>query len=360
MSVYSIQGKGWRYDFMLSGVRYTHAWYKTKTAAKEAEAERRKEVLEPKKKAQVATDTDFLELVNRRLDYVRAYNSAKHYDDYRHMAKRWAQRWGHLKCGAMTQEMIEQFLLKRKRVSSFTANKDLRYLRATFNFGQKKKLTIHNPTDGIEFLPVDKKPKYIPPPEDVLKVIAVADQDTQDYLFTIRDTVGRMSEINRLRWDDVNLKHRYVTLYTRKKKGGHLTPRKVAMTKRLFEILSRRHAERDPTKPWVFWHTYTSSKTGEKCVGPYKERKKIMRTLCKKAGVRYFRFHGIRHSGASIMENNNVSIRTIQRILGHENRSTTEVYLHNLGDAEKKAMSVLDEAGNFFTHKFTHEGKYVN
>ncbi len=360
MSVYSIRGKGYRYDFTLKGQRYTQAWYKTKKEAKQAEADKRKEVLEPKKEAQVATDMDFLELVNRRLDHVRAYNSARHYDDYRHLAKRWVRRWGHTKCSEMRQEMVEQFILKRNRVSSYTANKDLRYLRATFNFGKKKRWTTRNPTNGIDFLPVEKKPKYVPPSEDIARVIAVADQDVQDYLYTIHDTVGRMSEINRLTWDDVNLKDRYVVLYTRKKRGGHLTPRKIAMTERLFRILLRRHTERDPTKPWIFWHTYWSSKTGQKCVGPYKERKRIMRTLCAKAGVRYFRYHAILHSGASVMENNNVSIGTIQRILGHENRSTTEVYLHSIGDSEKKAIAVLDQTANFFTHKFTHGSKYIN
>jgi len=56
---------------------------------------------------------------------------------------------------------------------------------------------------------------------------------------------------------------KHVVLYTRKKKGGDLTPRKVSMTQKLLEMLSRRFAERDPSKPWVFWHTYWSNKTGE-------------------------------------------------------------------------------------------------
>ncbi len=70
MSVYSIKGKGWRYDFTLRGERYTQAWYKTKTKAKQAEAEKRKEVLEPQKETQTPIDMGFLELVNRRLDHV--------------------------------------------------------------------------------------------------------------------------------------------------------------------------------------------------------------------------------------------------------------------------------------------------
>jgi integrase len=51
----------------------------------------------------------------------------------------------------------------------------------------------------------------------------------------------------------------------------------------------------------------------------------IIKITCKKAGVKYFRFHALRHSGASIMDNSNVPIGAIQRILGHENRTTTEI-----------------------------------
>jgi integrase len=135
--------------------------------------------------------------------------------------------------------------------------------------------------------------------------------------------LGRVSEINRLVWDDVNFELRYVILYTRKKRGGHLTPRKVPMTNKLHEILSRRYQNRDPAKSWVFWHTFWDIKAGQWKSGPFRDRHKIMKTLCKKAGVKYFRFHPIRHSGAFTMDNSNIPIGTIQRILGHENRSTT-------------------------------------
>ena len=363
MSVYSIK-KGnrqmYRYDFMMKGVRYTGGLHKTRTKAKTAEAERRKEVLEPPKRSQMTTDMGFLELVNRRLDHVEVYNSERHYQDYRYLAKRWVMLWGRLNCGEVTGEMIQQFVLKRSKVSPDTANKDIRYLRATFNFGKKRRWIAHNPTDGIDFLPVEKSVRYVPQPEDIDKVIAAADPDTQDYLWTIRDTMGRMSEVNRLTWEDVSFEEKYVILYTRKKKGGHLTPRKVPMTQKLFEVLSRRHTRRDPTKPWVFWHTYWSSKTGEKCEGPYKDRKRIMRTLCEKAAVRYFRFHALRHAGASVMENSNVSLGTIQRILGHENRTTTEVYLHSTGESEREAMLEFERNREFFTHKVPHTAQYVN
>ena len=116
------------------------------------------------------------------------------------------------------------------------------------------------------------------------------------------------------------------------------------MTLKLFGILSRRHQERKPEIPWVFWHRYWSRKANCWQEGPFNDRKKFMTSLCKKAGVKYFRFHALRHAGASLLEQSNVPIGTIQRILGHENRSTTEIYLHSIGDAERSAMLTYELA----------------
>jgi len=131
-------------------------------------------------------------------------------------------------------------------------------------------------------------------------------------------------------------------LYTRKKKIGNLTPRTIPMTAKLYEILSRRDEKRDKRKPWVFQHTYWSSKTGERVQGSYQDRKTLMKKLCKKAAVTYFRFHALRRFGASVLDSRNVNIGSIQRLLGHENRTTTEIYLHSVGSAEREAMDILD------------------
>lgn len=254
--------------------------------------------------------------------------------------------------------MVQRFVLKRSKVSAYTANRDLRCLRALFNFALKRGWVQTNPTQGPPFLPVEKRLKYVPPKEDVLRVIMSADPDTQDYLWTIKETMARVSEINHLTWEDVNFRDRSVTLYTRKKKGGNLTPRNVPMTSRLFEVLSHRYEHRDKKKPWVFWHQYWDSKKKEWVHGPYKERKKIMKTLCKKVGVRYFRYHALRHFGASVLDSANVNIGSIQRILGHENRTTTEIYLHSIGESEREAMKIYEElTGKSHTESHTETKK---
>ena len=342
MSVYLIKGKGWRYDFILKGIRYTSTWFKTKTEARQAEAKRKEVIKNPKPEIQTPIDMGFLELVNRRLDFLKGYKSERYYTDHVYLARKWLKQWKGLNCGEISTDMVESYLCKRKKVSAYTANHDLRHLRALFNFGIKKSWIAVNTTKGISFFPVEKKAKYVPPIEDVLKVLLVADPDTQDYLYTIKETLGRMSEVNRLTWEDVDFKDRCVILYTRKKKGGHLTPRKVPMTDRLYRILLHRYKHRDKSKPWVFWHRYRSRKENKWLEGLYRDRKGLMKGLCRKTGVKYFRYHALRHLGASILDNANVNIGSIQRILGHENRTTTEIYLHSIGETEREAMRIFE------------------
>ena len=352
MSVYFVRNKGWRYDFTSKGERFTAAWFKTKAIARKAEAQKREEL--EKAKLRTETDMGFIDLVNRRLDHLKTYRSPIYYQETVYKARGWVDIWGELMCSDIKQEMVEKFILDRNRVSAQTANKEIRYLKATFNFGIRRKLIKENPVEGIDLIPVEKRDRFIPTPEHIDLVIGAADPETKDYLITIRETMGRVGEINRLTWEDVNLEGRYLTLYTRKKKGGNLTPRRIPLTKVLFDLLERRFTERDVSKSWVFWHAYTSSKTGEKLEGPYQDRKRIMRTLCKKAGVPYFRFHALRHCGASVMDECRISMGSIQRILGHENRTTTEIYLHAIRQSERDAMDAFEEAMAAKSHTKSH------
>lgn len=276
---------------------------------------------------------------------MKAYNSHEYYKKNQQMARRWVKLWADSPCNEITKKMVNDYLIGRKnRVSAFDANKDLRHLRATFNFGKKEELITINPTEGIRYFPVEKRVKNFLSIEDVDKVMSLANPNAQDYLWAIRDTMGRINEINRLEWKDVNLEGKHVILYTRKKSGGHLTPRKVPMTQRLHEIFCRRYRDRTAGIPWVFWHYRKDPKTGRRIARPFKDRKEMLKVLCEKAGVARFGFHALRHLGASVMDRENVPIGSIQKILGHENRTTTEIYLHSIAETEREAIEVYEAA----------------
>lgn len=284
----------------------------------------------------------FADLISARLAFVEGYHSVCHSREYRYMAARWLQAWSDYRADDITLEMVEAFLLGRKKRSALAANKDLRYLKAAFNWGIKRGYCDRNPVVGLPFFPVSRRIKKVPTVADIDRLLSVAEGEDYDYILTLRDTLGRVGEINQLRWDDVFWTDGYLVLYTRKKKGGSLTPRKVFLTARLRSCLEIRYLSRQAGDKWVFTNRYFSRKTCRWEVGPYQDRKFLMRKLCRAAGLDYFRYHAIRHSGASAMEGAGVSITSIQHILGHESRSTTEIYLHLLNGAERQAMQIFE------------------
>ncbi len=61
------------------------------------------------------------------------------------------------------------------------------------------------------------------------------------------------------------------------------------------------------------------------------------------------KFHGLRHSAATLMLDAGVDIRTVQEILGHKNLDTTMRYVHSIGQNVRRAgntfsLSALDSA----------------
>ena len=147
MSVYFVEKKGWRYDFMLKGQRYTKAWYQTKREAKTAEEEQRKYLMMP-----TPTDMPFLVLVNKRLDEVKQRLSVEHYMDTVYHARRWIARWNGLACSQITREMITDLRNERSKVSNETANKELRHLKALFNWGVKNEILTSNPAANVAMM----------------------------------------------------------------------------------------------------------------------------------------------------------------------------------------------------------------
>jgi integrase len=338
MSVYFVEKKGWRYDFMLKGQRYTKAWFQTKREAKQAEEGQRKYLMTP-----TPTDMPFLILVNKRLDEVKQRLSVEHYMDTVYHARRWVSRWEDFTCSQITREMITDLRNERSKVSNETANKELRHLKALFNWGLKSELIVSNPAANVPMMRIEKKRKRIPTQDEINKILEVATTEQQDYLWCLRETLGRSREINGLTWDDVDFNNKTVTLYTRKKKHRTRTPRVIPMTSTLFNVLSERHSRREVDIPWVFWHRYRSRKVDDIIMAPFQDRKKFMRTLCTKANVPYFRFHPLRHAGASLMDAANIPIASIQDILGHKCRKTTEIYFHANEESKVIAMKIYED-----------------
>lgn len=200
------------------------------------------------------------------------------------------------------------------------ANGDRKNICAWWKWVQQTHgLEAPDPFKKIKRFPEERNPRYVPSVEDMQKVLAVADGETHTFLLALLHTAARVGEMIRLRWSDLDLERRTVSLGTRKRAGGGLEHDIVPMTTILRDALTEHR--KSARSVYVFCR-----ENGQ----PYTQRIHLMGRLCKRAGVREFGFHGIRHLSASMLDASGVELSTIQAILRHKSATTTAKYLHSL------------------------------
>lgn len=229
-------------------------------------------------------------------------------------------------------DVLEHLQQQYEERSGCSANKDRKNLISAWNWAVRY---IPDFPDANPFLtdrfPETRSPRYVPSEDDFWKVYNVAETE-QDALMLLcyLHLAARKTEIFQLRAEDVDLVNRRIRLATRKRKDGSLHYDYLPMTKRLYGELSRFMAS--VTGHWVFPNLASGL--------PYTTRQDWLPGLCRKAEVKEFGLHGIRHLSASILISNNVSLIDVQTILRHQNLTTTQGYVHRL-ESVREAMKVF-------------------
>jgi integrase len=86
----------------------------------------------------------------------------------------------------------------------------------------------------------------------VAQVLLLANPLDRAYLTIVRFTAARISEINRLTWEDVDFAKGAVRLWTNKKKGGDRKSRWVPCIDKVVDALRYAHQHRVKYSPYVF------------------------------------------------------------------------------------------------------------
>ncbi|MFC1896408.1 tyrosine-type recombinase/integrase [Thermodesulfobacteriota bacterium] len=272
------------------------------------------------------------------MDFAEARFSHKTYDEKRSVFQRFFKLIDQqLAVTDLTRAKVMAYVKEQKEGrSGCGANKDRKNLVAAWNWGMKY---LDPPLPGpnpclVERMPEERQRRHIPPVGDFWRVYDVC-EDGQDkvMLLTYLYTAARRGEVFNLRWEDVDFGGKQIRFYTRKRMDGTLEADWIPLADDLFHaLLEHRKVSKGD---WVFLNPAAGL--------PFVARRRWMRGLCERAGVRSFGLHAIRHLTASILADQGVAAKTIQAILRHKNLSTTERYLHLLEDL-RPALRLLPSA----------------
>jgi len=354
--------KDWCFAFQYRGETYGGRGHKTRREAVSAREDKRKEV-KSTPPAQTRSIMGFREMSSLYLDYAERRHASSTYKYKVFVYRSFLQYHGDLDFILITPGQVIEYLNTRKSNAVYNAHR--KDLSALWRWAiDKLQLNIKNPVSSIDKMPHTPKVKAIPSEQDVIKMIVAARPgDELDIFMCCLHTLGRIDEVLRLKWEDVNFEKRTITLWTRKRRHGAYEADALPLDDDLRDILMARWKKRK-SEIWAFYNDETADR--------YYHRPKMMASICKRAGVPaigttkrkidkgkkkgqykdipvYYGFHALRHFMASYLaDQGKTGMKAISGLLRHKNLKTTEIYLHSIDESQRIA---LDTIGGRFTPK---------
>jgi integrase len=246
-----------------------------------------------------------------------------------------------------------------------TINRDISALRATLSKALEWGIIQRHPLEKVKPLKIDqqKKVRYLSPDEETRLRVALRNRDTEikqtresantwrkergyslypslidnnyaDHLEPMVllsiNTGLRRGEVFNLKWNDVDLKKRILTVAGETSKSYQT--RHIPLNIEATDVL-KKWADQSTTKGYVF-----PGKEGKRLDNV----KKSWQSLCEKAKISDFRWHDQRHHFASKLVMRGVPLNTVRELLGHSTMAITLRYAHLAPDHKADAVAMLD------------------
>lgn len=276
--------------------------------------------------------------------------------------------FGTLRVEALTPQRIQRWLTQHKQEHGARRRIELAHavLRSALTDAKRLQIVAFNAAELVRVPKSTKRPIVPLTLDQASAFVKVAAGHRLGSLFTVALACGlRLGEIGGLRWDDVDLesgdvqirqqlqlvKKRLVLqpLKTEKSRRALVLPEVCLTTLRTYR--TRQLEER--LKAGADWNdtgglVFTTATRGRKDrkIGKPLHPRNVLRTLhalLDDAKLPRCRFHDLRHSAASLLLAEGVSLAEISKLLGHaELRLTADLYSHLQRQTASKAARVMD------------------
>jgi integrase len=235
-------------------------------------------------------------------------------------------------------------LVRTMRVKGYatgTTNRVVILLRYIFNLALKWKTNgvVENPTVSIQIAPDAHRERFLTAEETGRLLRSIAEDENRlaaDAILLLLLTGARRNEITHAMWENIDWRRN--TLLVPRSKSGK--PRKITLSSQAVVALTA--IKKVPGSPYIF----PSPETGL----PPRSLFYPWRRIRNRAGLQDVRLHDLRHSFASFLVNEGVSIYVVQELLGHTQLRTTQRYAHlsrqTLQDAVQVGSAFVERASN--------------
>lgn len=310
-----------------------------KKLAKEIEAKIRVKIAERKHlETHPGDEITVAELMERLLSEHAPKVSIGMQVRYKDMLKRLLPHFGSMKLNEVRPRHISAYkqmrLEKGKRPA--TVNREISCLSKAFSLAVKEwEWAKENPCSKVSKERENNIRDRWLTSEEEAALLAQCNGWLREIVLFALHTGMRQDEILSLEWQQVDLFRKTAVLYRGTTKNRE--PKTMPLNNTAFELLKAKAKTRAIHISKVF-----PSVTGEKVCKAYLG--KVFRAAMKKAGIKNFRFHDLRHTFASRLAQQGVDIYLIARLLGQKTLAVTMRYAHHSAESLRKGVELLDAA----------------
>ncbi len=277
------------------------------------------------------------------------------------------ERYGHLPVQRLTKALLDTLVGQlvaggsrtakgrtRRPWSAVSTNKAIDTWAMLLACAQQQGLVTRNVAEHITHVAARHRPVGTYTEEEVTAILGGITDDRLAHAWELALSGLRRGEIAGLRWADVDLKAKTLTIVNNRVSAGGTTvendPKSVTSRRtlplpdRMVSVLkaakARQAAERLALGAGAFAYV-VSNEAGD----PYSPAvlSRYWRDAVKAAGVRHIKLHAARHTCATLMHLSGVPVAVIAAWIGHKDASLTmRLYAHSQADALKAAGATLD------------------
>lgn len=246
-------------------------------------------------------------------------------------------KFGNLFLTDFSTEVIEQYqseMLSNDNKPA-TVNRKIAVLSHMMTKAADWKMIDRTAIPKVKMLKENNKRLRFLPKEDCYALINACEPHLKPIVITALNTGMRKGEILNLQWNaNIDLKHGFILLD--KTKNGER--REIPINDTLKGVLQGITRRLDI--PYIFYDNATGK--------PFGDVKRAFATACRRAGIKDFHFHDLRHTFASHLVMSGVDLTTVKELLGHKTLTMTLRYAHLAPSHKVEAIKKYD---NFLNSK---------